>query len=237
MVTIADFVLPAEEFALSKTLNEIEDARFETIRVTAHGTDRVLPLFWGKAPESGHDALVEALETDPSVEDLTLLTTFEDEMLFEMDWVADVAVLTNLILTRGATILAAHGGNSDWHFRALCPTRESLSETYDFCLDSELRIDIKAIRDVNAPGKGEHGLTSSQHDSLVTTFSAGYYTVPREITLSDLADEMDVFHQALSERLRRGHSTLVEGTLIVGRPTALEDQNPPDDTDSDFPSI
>jgi hypothetical protein len=129
--------------------------------VTAHDTDRVLPLFWGKAPDSGHDALVEALETDPSVEDLTLLTTFEDEMLFELDWIADVAVLTDLILTRGATILAAHGGNSDWHFRALFPAREDLAATYEFCLDNDLRIGIETIRDINAPGESQHGLTSS----------------------------------------------------------------------------
>jgi hypothetical protein len=69
---------------------------------------------------------------------------------------------------------------------------------------------------------------------MVTAFNAGYYTVPREITLSDLAGEMDVSHQSLSERLRRGHYTRIEDTLIVGRPTALEDQNPPDNPSPDF---
>jgi len=32
----------------------------------------------------------------------------------------------------------------------------------------------------------------------------GYFETPRQITLKDLAAEMDISHQALSERLRRG---------------------------------
>ena len=35
--------------------------------------------------------------------------------------------------------------------------------------------------------------------------------------LDDLADELDVSHQALSERLHRGHKTLIQNALIVGR--------------------
>jgi predicted DNA binding protein len=43
--------------------------------------------------------------------------------------------------------------------------------------------------------------------------------VPRETTLANLAAEIEVSHQALSERLRRGHGTLVERSLRPG-PTA-----------------
>lgn len=36
----------------------------------------------------------------------------------------------------------------------------------------------------------------------------GYYDVPRTVTLTELADSLDVSHQGLSERLRRAHANL-----------------------------
>ncbi|WP_254662883.1 helix-turn-helix domain-containing protein [Haladaptatus sp. W1] len=37
----------------------------------------------------------------------------------------------------------------------------------------------------------------------------GYYDVPRGITLRELADRIDVSHQAVSERIRRAHGHLI----------------------------
>lgn len=48
------------------------------------------------------------------------------------------------------------------------------------------------------------------------------YGVPRKATLADLAADLDVSHQALSERLRRGHATLGQRALdpeLTGAPT------------------
>ncbi len=49
--------------------------------------------------------------------------------------------------------------------------------------------------------------------SLIKAKEMGYYDVPRGISLSELADELGVSHQALSERLRRGHGRLIDRTL------------------------
>jgi hypothetical protein len=54
--------------------------------------------------------------------------------------------------------------------------------------------------------------------------------VPRSITLEELADDLSVSHQALSEQLRRGTGGLMEDTLLAGtsheprggRPDSLE---------------
>jgi predicted DNA binding protein len=40
--------------------------------------------------------------------------------------------------------------------------------------------------------------------------------VPRSVTLQELAEEFDVSHQAISERLRRATNALVQDTLFVG---------------------
>lgn len=63
--------------------------------------------------------------------------------------------------------------------------------------------------------RGQPGLTDIQHDTLVTAIRAGYYDVPRSLLMGELTDELGVSQQALSNRLRRRHRTLVENALSV----------------------
>ncbi|MGM0590036.1 MAG: helix-turn-helix domain-containing protein [Halobacteriota archaeon] len=91
-----------------------------------------------------------------------------------------------------------------------------LSSTHDFCEDHGLAFDIESIRELDGEPAGRYGLTSDQYDALVTAFERGFFQVPREVTLEDLAGELDISHQALSERLRRGTDALVEDTLVIG---------------------
>ena len=61
--------------------------------------------------------------------------------------------------------------------------------------------------------QGQFGLTTSQYETIVEAYEGGYYSVPRGVNLEDLARRLGVSHQALSERLRRGHETLIENAL------------------------
>jgi hypothetical protein len=71
---------------------------------------------------------------------------------------------------------------------------------------------------------GRYGLTELQATSLRFALDRGYYDVPRTATLEDLASDLDVSHQALSERLRRGVGTLVDATLGERPPRDARDR-------------
>lgn len=60
-----------------------------------------------------------------------------------------------------------------------------------------------------------HGFTDKQRDTIVTALKAGYFGVPRGITMEELADHQGLSHQALSEQLRRATGQLVESTLLT----------------------
>jgi predicted DNA binding protein len=234
MATIADFELSPEEFALRQTLETVPDAQFETVCVAAHSADSVLPLVLGTAPTTGQNGLVDALRADPSVANLEVLTRFNGEALFKMEWASDIAVLVDVLCERDATILAAHGTSDGWQFRGLFPVREALAATYEFCRDNGLSLDIHTIHDLTASEKRPYGLSLKQQETLTIAFDAGYYDVPRSITLSELSEETGISHQALSERLRRGHGNLIENTLAAGRPTPLEARLLADSGDDDL---
>lgn len=64
-------------------------------------------------------------------------------------------------------------------------------------------------------GRGEFGLTAERYEVLTAAAERGYFDVPRRLTMTELAEELDISQQALSERLRRGHGTLIDSALRI----------------------
>lgn len=96
------------------------------------------------------------------------------------------------------------------------PDRNELSDTHEFCRSHGLSFDVRSIRDLDGEPVGRYGLTAEQFEALTAAAEGGLFEVSRETTIGDLADELSVSHQALSERIRRGTGALVEDTLLVG---------------------
>ena len=214
MSTIANIVLPAEEFALHDTLVAVPDVEFDVERVVAHDDERVMPFVWVSSDHM--DEVERAFENDASIENLELLSDLGGERLYQMDWTERTEVVVQILVEADATVLDAFGTDGRWEFRILFPEREALSTTHDFCEENDLTIDIRNIYEMDVDRHGRFGLSEAQHETLVAAFEHGHYEVPRDISLDELATELDVSHQALSERFRRAYSTLIENTLIVG---------------------
>jgi hypothetical protein len=150
------------------------------------------------------------------VDEVTLLGDFEDEWLFRMEWVDHVDLIVEMLTHAEATILDAVGQGSQWRLRVLYPERSLFSDTHDFCEAHGLSFDVASIRELDGEPAGRFGLTTEQYEVLSEAAEHGYFEVPREVTLEELADRLGVSHQALSERLRRAIDALVEDTLFVG---------------------
>lgn len=216
MSTIAELEIPAAEFALSATFDAVPDAEFEVERVVAYDRDRVLPFTWVTADESGHDALDEALRDDPSVDDIEQLVDLDGEWLYQMDWIQAIDFIVHILQDEQAMVLTAFGERDQWLLRVLFPDRDSLSRSYDFCEDAGLSVEVTSIYELDRQRSGQFGLTADQLESLTIASEQGYYEVPRGATLQEVAEVLGISHQALSERLRRGHGRLVRNALVIG---------------------
>lgn len=212
MSTIVEATLSADQFALYETLRKRPSTEFETVRVVIDGTDRVMPFLWATAETL--DGLPAVIADDPSTRNVDVLTALDEEYLFRMEWVERIRMICHVIVEENGTILDAYGKNDAWTFRILFPEHDSVSSTHDFCEAYDLDIEFERIYDLSGSfRRGRYGLTESQYETILSAYDRGYYAVPRNITLADLAGDLDVSHQALSERLRRGHGTLVERAL------------------------
>lgn len=219
MSTIAELTVPAREFALQDTLAAVPNVEFEVERVVAHGEGRLMPFVWVRTGD--FEAFEAALDDDLTVDEVECLSTLQEERLYRMDWVDSIRLLVHALLEADSTILSATGTDDHWRFRLLFPDREALSAMDDHCRSAGLEFEIVSIYELEGNRRGQYSLTREQHDTLVEGVEKGYYKVPRDLTLGEFADTLGVSHQALSERLRRGHHNLIESTLITG-PTEEE---------------
>ena len=58
-------------------------------------------------------------------------------------------------------------------------------------------------------------LSDTRHEALRIAFENGYYEVPREGTLTDIAEELDIPSSEVSERLRHGVRDVLRDSEIV----------------------
>lgn len=220
MATIVRGRVPAAEFALAETLTTLDDIELEVERVVKSGEKAVMPLLWVR--RAAPDTVAAAFADDPSVQNDEQLSVFqggeETEHLYRMEWVAEIELVLQILTTPTATITQAFGEGESWFLRVFYPSRDDLTETVEYCEDNDLTFEIDSMHEMEGKPAGRYGLSELQHKALTAATEAGYYKVPREITMQELATEFDVSHQALSERIRRAVNMLVTETILVGPP-------------------
>ena len=213
MPTIAEFTIPLEEFALYETLERRPEVVVEVDRVVAHATTHVVPF--ARATQGEFEGLTEILEVDSSVDEVELLAEVEGERFYRMVWTDRAQVIGYMIHGQGATLQEATASNGEWHLRVLFPDRSALSATNDYARESGVTLDVTRIYGLEDLEASKYDLTDQQYDTLTTGVERGYFDIPREINTEELADELGISHQALSERFRRATKSLVESTLLV----------------------
>jgi predicted DNA binding protein len=230
MATIVEATIPVEEFALAETLRTCAEATIECEQFVEHPDETVMPLVWVR--NTSPAAFEAALDQDPTVATYTQLAGTETEWLYEMDWQANIQLVLQFFTMEGAVILDTVGRGDGWHLRVLFPDRDDVRATTEFCETHNLSLTIESIRhlddetDAASQGSIRAGLTTDQHEALTTAYEGGYFEVPRNANLEAIATTVGISHQALSERLRRGHATLIEETLIRETTPATSDHHP-----------
>ena len=213
MVTLLSAALPHETFVLAETLSSVPNASFEVEGVVETCETSVMPLIWASAAD--HDRLDTALTEDPTTEEVELLSDHADRWLYRMRWVNNVQSLLETLVTNQAAILTAITSRGRWIVRLMFPTHDGVSETMAHCTEHDIDLEMISVCEMNDQPAGRYGLTGAQFEALATAWEQGFYTVPREVELVDIAADLGISHQALSERLRRGIDALIQDTLMV----------------------
>ena len=222
MTTIAEISIPASDLALAETLEALPDVEVRVKSTVAEGPLQTMPLVWFAGVERAR--LDAALDADGSVDEYTRLLEDGDteEALYRLEYASWVTEVCGTIFEHDGTILDAQCTTGRWTLRLLFPEHDSLSAAVDSLDERDVSVDLKRMVEAGRDTDLETAttLTDAQEEAITEAYRRGYYDVPREVSLEELADGLGISHQALSERLRRANKVLASEQLDEQRAAA-----------------
>ncbi|ELZ02581.1 helix-turn-helix domain-containing protein [Natrialba asiatica] len=215
MSLIATVAVPASAFPLGSLLDTTSVPEATISIETAIPTgDSLIPYLW--VPAAIADTVVATLETRSVVTNVSILDEFSETVLVEIEWTDGINGILASIRESDALVTDAVGTADRWTFRLWFPSYDALSQFYRGCVDCEIPIELVRLHEAVGPTDGDRfGLTQPQRSLVVAAYEAGYFDVPRETTLVELGAELGISDSAVSQRLRRGLSTLIGSTLAI----------------------
>jgi len=218
MAKVVGITIPTEQFALSEMFERVPDATVETVPVAAHSPRGSMSFL--SVTASNSKRLDEAIRADDSTETVITLSQSGNQHLYRVSWQPRVRTILAVFLQSAGSLLCGWGAADQWTLRFLFPEQESISVICENWREHGIDPSIQRVVGVAGEvGFPEMELSQCQHDTLLRAYEMDYYEVPRGATLECVAEDLQVSHQALSERLRRGHRNLIEKTLCQSTTT------------------
>lgn len=212
---ITTFRLDLDAIGLGQTLRTLPDLEVEAERIAAHSTKWTMPCLW--AANADFAAVDEALQADPSIDEIVETERFDDEKYYQVEWTDEVEDRIDTYVDKEGSIISARASNEGWEVRIRFASREQFDAFREHVREQGASFDLLDLTEPGSARQSTVSLTPSQRDALVAALERGYYDVPRETAARELAEELDMAHQSLSELLRRGTATLIDSTLTTHR--------------------
>ena len=212
MAVVVEFTIESEAFPFGRATSGDPDVRVQLERVIPL-QERRIPFLWVTGDE--FDDFEHHLRTSEIVKNVEVLTRVGDSVLYSTEWYPDKETFLNGISDANGTIMEAHGDGT-WSFAVRFPDHANLTQFHQFFQERDFPVYIDRIHSLaEEPGiEYGFGLTHEQQDTLIMAVENGYFDIPRETNLEDIADELDISAQAASERIRRGTETVLRKVLI-----------------------
>lgn len=212
MAVIVDVALPSQQFELGRILRVEGDTSVVLETMVPLG-ERTVPFFRVHGERTKFEKSVQSHST---VNEVEVINAHDGEVLYALDWDISSDTFFDTLIDTGANLLEARGIAESWMFELRFQSHEDLSSFQEHCAKQHIPIDVQRLYNPTKPSVGPwFGLSSAQRTTLARAVEAGYYSIPRQISTNELAAEIGITDQAVTERLRRGISNLVSSTLLV----------------------
>ncbi len=212
MSVITELRVPSADFELGRILR-VEGVTSIELETLVPIGNAAVPLFWLHNATS--DSFVDAVQRHPAVNSATEVDEFEDRTLFTLDWDANQDHLFRGVRECDGQLLSATGTPDAWEFELRFPSHEAFSEFSSHCEAAQISPEILRVYNPTKSDAGPwFGLSEPQREAITLAVRMGYYDIPRGCTTKELADELGISDQAVTERLRRAIASLVRYTLV-----------------------
>lgn len=217
MSLIAEYRVFSPELPLMGALATVPEMTLSVEQEYATTPAEPVLFLWAEGDD--FERFEEAATADASVASLTVLDELEDRRLYRVKVSphADV-VMYPAGIDVGAAQLAVTATHEGLDVRQRFPDREAFRTYRERCTEMGVSFKLRRLYGLDDSADAadqSYGLSQKQRETLTTAVSEGYFDVPRECDLGDLASKLDVSKQSASERLRRGTGRLVRSAFTV----------------------
>lgn len=211
---VARFSLSAEAVALSGLFDRDSGLSVEVEPAVASPADLALLVI--RPDDVDRETVDDALRADPAVERIDRLGGGDRAWEYGVRWGDPVRRLVDDVVAEGAVVSSAAARDGRWYVRVTATDRSALLAVQDLLRGVDPTVECLSVTTLDGGERSARDvLTEKQRRAVVAAYEAGYYDVPRRTTTEEVADELGVSHQALSERFRRAHAKLVCAALPV----------------------
>lgn len=211
MSVIVELSVPSDRFELGQILS-VEEPTTVALETMVPLGDRCAPFV--RLSDGTHGSFEQSIRAHPAVDRLEKIDTYDDQVLYALDWTASEDTFFAGVLSTNVRLLAGRGTAETWTFEFRFRSHDALSRFQEYALDAGIPLDIDRVYNPTTPETSpDYGLTGPQRETLSRAVETGYYAIPRQSSTAQLASEFDISDQAVTERLRRAITALVERTL------------------------
>lgn len=182
----------------------------EGFHCTENGRTR--GYYWAEGDD--FETFEAAIADDPTVTNLGELTDTGSRRLYRIDFTERGMTTIPEWWALDITLIEGKATRHGWSAVLRCPDRETVHDYFE--LEHEIGNSpdlIRIYREQSDHGIADSELSPAQRSALLTAYKSGYFNVPRDSTQEAVARQLDISAQSLSERLRRGVSSLIASTV------------------------
>lgn len=199
------------------TMESVPGMVLEHVNLHFFPAERVRDVNWAYGDD--FEVFEDGLDADPTIAEFVLLAEIEDHRLYRVTFTeaAEDKFIFPIATELDVTFLDIAVTKEGVHYNARFPSREALLEIRDACRERDLTFHLNRMYNEEQTKRvgrdSKYGVTEAQREALLAALDYGYYAIPREATLEEVASELGISTQAISTRLRRGLANLLDSTL------------------------
>lgn len=97
-----------------------------------------------------------------------------------------------------------------WRIKQQFANRDELTTYQEFWRTKDFSFHLDRLYDSHTTDTELIGVSDKQREALLTAYEEGYFAVPQQSSMDDVAAALDISRSALAERLQRAEAHLIE---------------------------
>lgn len=213
MSIIVQMGVPTREVTLGDVLVDFPTVRVDLVEFVPT-REALMPYV--RVQCEALDELTDRVRADERVAALSTLEREDGVGLYRIRWQSVPEGFPSACLHSDVCITDGWGTADRFRFTLRFHDQAALTAFHERCREESIPFCVDQLYEQRLSVDDEEPLTEPQAEALRLAYRRGYFDIPRDVTLDELSDELEISRQALSYRLRRGISAFVGGVLLDG---------------------